>query len=862
MEYGRPMTADEIAEAIRLDNSMEAPLPTTREVLAWAEEVGALKSDGLIDDEQVDHFEFHQLDRSFAGAVAKHLGGISNGLALAGMISLVRALLPHSHCVMGPEAHTLLRPGLNKDGIIRLLNTLGQAAKVANLAERMAVSTWPEDLCVDIGRTIRILVNNPLQHDPLRYGPDWAMIARARTKPEGNGALVFESSSFASLIMSDFPFAEWVGSFRTSDEVFFPDALFAAMIFNAPRQFTDFKIRISGYCGNENERDGLHLILESNGIPHELTLGDVQGMPTIRLDTAMVFAAYPGDENKALHYAKQFLLRAKGNISRSQRLFLVCPYTCLMNQGEWAVIRSELLKEDLIDSVIHIPKSSKDEGGDPVLMILDNNKREFTRNQVHFVYAKNNIHITNEKELLDTDTNEEETDISSLTKHAFLNQLSRIARERSNALGVSTTASLHALSLYGSTLVPRIVLLLPFAVIDRHFRWDQFSEFRMIRELIHPIQTEEPSREDIVTALLPEVALQDYVQHELKRPYISEQLDQSEKAWQHKGLLPNCFIRVPSLGNQQKAVDDRERSWGLLPQSKVDKEWVTNLVEAIQARTDSPEECTITLEYIINELQRIERKHALEDAEDAFKGYKHDIGSKVGKVRDRIGRLRRNFNSNSSTGLPDDLIQLIQKTLQGSDEFMDANDKMLSDLEKVFSSERYQMEVVDLREMVNEVVQQYKDHPGLTFHNDVGVAHAWADRHKLMRCIENMIQNAIRHGKINDLPLVIWFDDFMDDKHADSVYLLTGNNGKPLDMPFSELIKRGARSSESVGTGLGLHMVRKWIEGMGGSFDNSFDVISYARAMTPNIHPRLNIVLPLRLLLAPKYSKNEDTSDR
>jgi hypothetical protein len=720
-EQGRPLSAEVVAELIRLDKCVDEPLPATDEIHEEARKNNVLNADGLIEFPKQSglHHWLEKLKSDHLKPLALSLPiahdlGVDAGFMYAGLLSTVRSLLPYSPLPLGEDIRTYLRPGMDRRTIATLLDQVGGKSGVARLAERLRVSDWPERFYRDFGRLVRIQVSLHSRTELLGgetpgVGHEYFVLASSSTKTEDGSVLMKREDPFASLAdtIRTFPYDEWFHQRSSSNHLFFPDARMAVFIFDgsvgrvATRDMEP--LEITGYCRDEDDRDGVRLLLASRGITHKLFIGDMeQGLPQSSLAN-IAFVACPNDGTKALFHAKEFHRNATAEGSAHRRLFLVCPSSCLDANDEWASMRQELIKQDWVDCAIQL--QSWDNPDALAMLILDNRKPDDAKGSAFFVNAVNDLEIT-WRTPVPPELKE------GLVRMALRTKLEQIAREREVVGGRSTRLLNSVVQSIGHTsLNPRPALLHPFAAISKQYPWEELGLFKPFRELVDPDRLADDGPDAIVKALLPEVTNPEYIRHELEQPYVAEQMELLHKYWNSRSLL-NCYIRVPSLKEQQKVVSDRNGSWGLLPLqgvSGITKDWIANLVDNIQLRKDNPEGCVQNLQFIIRELKRMERTHALADAEQAFDAYDHDLGNMTGRVRSRVDSLKRHCEqSDVHLVMGEETKRRMDRMFEGLKRYFDATHALRDDLGKAFKDEQYVMEPVNLQELIDVVARQFE----------------------------------------------------------------------------------------------------------------------------------------------------------
>lgn len=817
LAHNHSMTAEAIAERIRIENSTDVPC-SPADVLEWAKQKGYVNNKALIllnEEEELNHRSVIK-GELFSSNWSQSFS--YQRLAASAVFGIIQFLHTHpGHQTTAAISH-LIEAGLNRKSFVIILHEIGKVANVANLPERLNITTWSEERISDLGRCMLAL-----RHSSCLIGNEWWLFAYASKGERSHTYTLDKNVTALSNTTGEFPYDMWLQLRAPNREVFIPDARFAAPVFAHFRSLVLWNPRVTGYCTDEDERDGLRLLLTAQGIEHDLRIGDAQRTVPLPTAAGSALVTCPIDDAKALYYAKEFLRTA--SFPGHRRVFLICPRDCFNGEDtEWVEVRTELIKRDLLDCMFILPQEDADQSH-LGMFILDNNKNNDAKGVVLLAGGVNTLILSNADNLPFGSTKD-------ITQFAYRSLLRRLARDRENITGCSTIMITDVLLWINKCkLDPISTSYHPFSVISRFFTWDEFKYFRRIGDITDfsskrtNTADESITSEDIIDALLTDFALPQYVRRELEQSYVAEQI-KLFKHWSNLCFM-DVFIRVPSIEAQQKDVDARNLSWGLLPLSvteSVTDTWIANLVDNIQLRKEDPDQCKENLGYIIRDLQRTERSRALADAEDAYKAYRHDLGNKTGRVRDSISLLKGQMQKPDAwTALAKDTFGRLENTLSTLDDYFDQMTGLLAGQEKCFTDEHYSISAVELSDVIEKVIESFEV-PDVRFENRGNPVQVWADRQKLEQMLTNLAENAIRHGKLDGQSLHIIFVRMEENYDPDwakpgFVTLLVANNGKPFDRNFDELTKPGVRSNRSKGEGLGLYMVRKWAVGMGGEME-------------------------------------------
>ncbi len=830
--HGRPMTAEAISERIMLGKCIDGPCSAT-DVLTWAMEKGCLNEHGLIwFKNHTEHACYSDFRKAIFWSFRSRPIGYQR-LAVAAMFSIILFIQTQPEHDSAVAIRQLLKAGLNRVSLAAILRIIEEMARARNLSERLGINAWRPEWIRDLGRLINAVSPNG-QEKAHPIGEDWWILAHVTNEMQ-----VDESYRALGGTTTEFPYDHWIQLRAPGREFFFPDASFAAVVFAHYHSLQLGDICVMGYCSDEDERDGLRLLLTVLGIGSELYIAQRDGhIPlTARSGTSVVTA--PVDAAKALRYAKEFLRNA--SLPGHRRLFLVAPMHCFQGKdNDWVKVRREMVERDLLDCMLTLPQERKKES-ELGMFVMDNNKCEDAKGLVLFAGGPNNIEIANPNPFADHDFPDRISYLAKVKAFRFRLQFQALDRNQDCLLIKNSTILSIASAPLGLGYVADT-----FSVISKLFPWNELEQFKEIQDItnssVHLTSDDVGDiTESVIGALRLELVVPEYLRREMQEPYVKEQVKHIEKYSPAAESLHNIYIRIPSIETQLRSVVAHERSWGLLPTNDITDNWIADLVDNIQLRTGEPEQCKETLAYIIRELQRSERSRALADAEEAYKAYRHDLGNKTGRIRDSISLLKAQLKKPGAySALLKDTHERLESTLSGLDRFFDEMKGLLLEQEKCFSNERYTITAVELSEVLDNVIRGFNA-TDVHIEYQGGPVRVWADRQKLEQLVTNIVENAIRHGKVTGRKLWIILDqmeDWVDGvANPDQTALFIANNGKALERNLEELAKQGRRSKRSKGEGLGLYLAQKWAKGMGGDLK-----MTHGRLPSvSNIYPPLSV---------------------
>jgi len=158
------------------------------------------------------------------------------------------------------------------------------------------------------------------------------------------------------------------------------------------------------------------------------------------------------------------------------------------------------------------------------------------------------------------------------------------------------------------------------------------------------------------------------------------------------------------------------------------------------------------------------------------------------------------------------------KTIRSSSEEMDHLIEDLLDYSRI-ERRALKSDQIELKALVNSVVAEKKTEAekfGIDLDVNVNGGIVQADANGLTQALKNYLDNAIKFTKTSEQPRI----EIGSDENEKSCCLWVRDNGLGFDMKYKELIfnifERLHRSEDYPGTGIGLAIVRKAMERMGG----------------------------------------------
>ncbi len=126
---------------------------------------------------------------------------------------------------------------------------------------------------------------------------------------------------------------------------------------------------------------------------------------------------------------------------------------------------------------------------------------------------------------------------------------------------------------------------------------------------------------------------------------------------------------------------------------------------------------------------------------------------------------------------------------------------------------------IDLRDLLSKIIEEYQTEIGLTgirFNLEIECGTLFTDQEALTQALRNLVDNAVKFSRDCASPQIV----IRCDKAPDSVLISVQDNGIGFDMQYYdkifEIFQRLHLSEEYPGTGVGLAVVRKAAERLGG----------------------------------------------
>ncbi len=867
LEYDHPISAEELVAHIHADESYVGSSLSVEEVIASISEkdIGADgKLVGNVDTSEPEIISA-AFQRNLVHAALAAATGALPLLCVSAVKAVVDRAVREAHSGQVGSLRRLLKPGMTLTDLEALFNWVGRAEGVALLAERIKVGQWPRRGALEIGRLLRLVIIFRLKGtaDVISEG-DLYLIANGVPRKEGelgDGFLSVEDPLHkVSTTIATFPYDAWVlANTPPHGELYFPDIRTASLVFfgRSKNFWRGRNIHVTGKCQNEDERDALKLLFSVEGVKNDLWVGDVKTPSDIPKQAKTVFHASSGTPLSDQEQLRAYLFEL-GHRPERLRVFMVLPKTSLTDEGPWAELRTDMLERDILDCVIQLPGKQHNSESDLALILLDNQKPDRSKGFVYFDRAVNNLRIT---EMEESETRPSESP-EQLEVLAFRAQQKLFSEERTHVKNVTVHLPCsELLRIKRCSLMVRMAFSQPFSALCEEHSLNELREFRKVDELLKADgrSAQEPmDKESVLGMLDPVLAIPKYVEQEFCKPYVQKQLTLMDAHWGGERIL-DCYVQAPRLEDQQEQIRLRENSWGLLPFRKGGertKDWVADFVDNIQLHKKNSERCNRNVSFILNEVRRVERENSLEGTRESFADFRHNFAPLMGKLGDVVKRyeLKR---EKAPFNLMEDEVNAVFARIE---EFRGRAESLIDEQDRANASEVYRLEEVDLGRMVGDIGRWYSDRPGFQLLNHVEGCAVWADRSKLQQILENMVENALCHGKIDEVPLILGVGEVEGEDENGYADLVVANNGLPMTMARSEAVKRGSRSAKSQGTGLGLHMAKKWIEGMGGKFDERY--LGAMGDFFGKCDPPMRVFFSIMLKRVVKHQADADPVDR
>jgi nitrogen fixation/metabolism regulation signal transduction histidine kinase len=232
---------------------------------------------------------------------------------------------------------------------------------------------------------------------------------------------------------------------------------------------------------------------------------------------------------------------------------------------------------------------------------------------------------------------------------------------------------------------------------------------------------------------------------------------------------------------------------------------------------------------MIDELEESAVKLAQSEREQAWremaKQVAHEIKNPLTPMRLTVQSFERRFDPKDPE-IKEKVKEYSETIIQQID-VMSSIASAFSDFAQMPTKRKEDVEVVGVIKMALDIF----DKDFITFQTIEETIDAVLDKSQLVRIVTNLIQNAIHATKEKENPLINL--NLID--NVKTIKIEVKDNGKGIGDDLKELVFEPRFTTKSSGMGLGLPMIRKIIEGYGGSI--SFDSIV-------NVGTVFTIVLP------------------
>jgi PAS domain S-box-containing protein len=172
---------------------------------------------------------------------------------------------------------------------------------------------------------------------------------------------------------------------------------------------------------------------------------------------------------------------------------------------------------------------------------------------------------------------------------------------------------------------------------------------------------------------------------------------------------------------------------------------------------------------------------------------KHDINNYIFKIRGFIDRFEKK---------PDPArLETVKRILSEMKEILEHSVELADAGLSVKKGD-----IIDFESILHKATSNHDGAIELDIHGSLPKVKA--DETKLMQILQNIIQNAIEHGKATVL-------EIRSEKKPDSISIIISNNGKPIPEHIKPIIFKKGVTTSAKGTGFGLVIVKRLVEAHG-----------------------------------------------
>ena len=232
--------------------------------------------------------------------------------------------------------------------------------------------------------------------------------------------------------------------------------------------------------------------------------------------------------------------------------------------------------------------------------------------------------------------------------------------------------------------------------------------------------------------------------------------------------------------------------------------------------TSNDEIGQLVMEYnrMLKELEKSAELLAKSERESAWremaKQVAHEIKNPLTPMRLKVQHLQRVIaeeNNQSKEKIADFCQAMIEQ--------IDTLSTIASEFSNFYQLPKSKEERIDLKELLESVVNLFKDNTTITFEGKINVMDSFeikADRSQITRVFNNLIKNAIQSIPDNKQGLIAYSIDRTDNK----VVINIQDNGSGIPYHLKDKIFSPNFTTKNSGMGLGLAMVKSIVESMNG----------------------------------------------